>query len=68
MPAGYHGRPPMAPAKNTPRPVFVSCHHIFADGKRCCAPTENGKHVCPSCHELERPLKAPRYNIIKSYL
>ena len=61
-------KPPMAPPRNTPRPVYVACHHILSTGERCCAPTENGKHVCPKCFELEKPLAAPRYYIVKSYI
>lgn len=47
------------------KPKNEHCHHIFSNGERCYAPTEDGKHACSACLNLETPLKAPRYNIIK---
>ena len=65
---GARSKPPMAPAKNTPRLRHEFCHHIDSNGERCYAATENGRHSCPACLERERPLPATRYNVIKSYL
>lgn len=51
MPAYYHGKPPMAPARNTPRFVQESCQRVrYADGMlhRCGAPTK-GRTYCDKC-------------------
>lgn len=65
---GARSKPPMVHAKDTPRPYYRFCHHVDANGVRCCAETENGRHACPKCLALERPVAAPRYNLVKSYI
>jgi len=52
---------------------YVSCHHIISrgphQGKRCYAPTENGKHACPDCLKEEKTIRNPNIrDTIRTYI
>lgn len=67
MTTTYHQKPQPVVRQSNGKVHHLFCNHINADGQRCFAETENGKHACPNCLERERPLPASRYTIIKSY-
>jgi len=74
MSSYYHQKPQQQPARQSNGRVhYLNCHHIFSEGEhqgeRCYAPTENGKHACPTCLERERTIKNPRIrDTIKTYI
>lgn len=73
MGATYEQKLRAKPARQSNgRVYYVSCHHIIPrgphQGKRCYAPTENGKHACPDCLKEEMTIKNERRDTIRTYI